>query len=199
MAKLTCESLISQDIVIDCDEQAAKGMESDGIIMNRDDIDFSKCVMDDENPLIIKQIVLKQGKKAFAIKQLGSKPFTGLKSDLNVGTYSNKWDTELPIMVLGNTPEIVANIIVGLTNGTFVEISRNVTKGKNGSAEYQVFGWNGGLRASAGTREPWSDDTEGGYLMTLKEEGAKLPAMFFFNQDSSTTAAAYEALKSAEE
>ena len=194
-ANTTCESLITKDIAIACQDIVTKGLESDGVIINRADIDFSATVFDDTNPLIIKQLVLKTGKKAYSIVQLGSKPFTGTKSDLNVGTYNNKWDTELPIMVLGNTPDVVNGIVEGLANGTFVCILRNVTKGQDGKGEYQIFGYAQGLRASAGTREPWSD-TEGGYLMTLKEEGAPHAAYFYFNTDSSTTAKAYEALKS---
>ena len=39
----TCESLIAQDIIIPCEDQVTKGLEGDGLIINRDDIDFTKC------------------------------------------------------------------------------------------------------------------------------------------------------------
>lgn len=193
----TCESLISKDIVIDCNEQVTKGMESDAAIINRDDIDFSKTVFDDENPNIIKQLVLKKGKKAYKVVQQGSTPYTGTKSELNVGTYRNSWNHEIPIVVLANTPDVCANIIDGLANGKFVLIVRNVSKGTDGKAEYQIFGYAQGLKASEGSNEKYSEDTEGGWLITLKEEQTPKCAMFFFNTDSETTATQYESLLNA--
>lgn len=193
----TCESLISKDIVIDCNEQVTKGMESDAAIINRDDIDFSKTVLDDENLNIIKQLVLKKGKKAYKVVQQGSTPYTGTKSELNVGTYRNSWNHEIPIVVLANTPDVCANIIDGLANGKFVLIVRNVSKGTDGKAEYQIFGYAQGLKASEGSNEKYSEDTEGGWLITLKEEQTPKCAMFFFNTDSETTATQYESLLNA--
>lgn len=193
----TCESLISKDIVIDCNEQVTKGLESDAAIINRDDIDFSKTVFDDENPNIIKQLILKKGKKAYKVVQQGSTPYTGAKSELNVGTYRNSWNHEIPIVVLANTPDVCANIIDGLANGKFVLIVRNVSKGTDGKAEYQVFGYAQGLRASEGSNEKYSEDTEGGWLITLKEEQTPKSALFFFNIDSETTATQYESLLNA--
>ena len=84
----TCESLIAQDIIIPCEDQVTKGLEGDGLIINRDDIDFTKSVVEGNT---IKTLVLKTGKKAYAIRQEGSKPFTGTKTELTVGTYRNSW------------------------------------------------------------------------------------------------------------
>jgi hypothetical protein len=41
----TCESLIAQDIIVPCEDQVTKGLEGDGLIINRDDIDFTKSVV----------------------------------------------------------------------------------------------------------------------------------------------------------
>lgn len=133
----TCESLIAQDIIIPCEDQVTKGLEGDGLIINRDDIDFTKCVVEGNT---IKTLVLKTGKKAYAIRQEGSKPFTGTKTELTVGTYRNSWKNTVAVVVLANTPDVCANIIDGLANGKFVIILRNLSKGADGSAEYQVFG-----------------------------------------------------------
>jgi len=194
MAVTTCESLISQDIAVACADQVTKGLESDGIIINRGDIDFSKTVFDEDNPCIIKQLVLKKGKKAYAIRQDGNTPFTGTKTELNVGTYRNTWNSEVAIIVLANTPDVCANIVDGLANGKYVVILRNISKGADGKGEFQVYGYAQGLKASAGTNEKYSDDTEGGWLITLQEEKAPKAAYFLFNTDTETTTAAYEAL-----
>ena len=192
-----CDYLISKAISVDCENQSVAGLEPNGLIINRDDIDFSATTFDAQNPNIIKTLVLKSGKKAYDIIQQGATPFTGVASNLNVGTYRNSWTHDVPIAILGNDPDIAANIIDKLSNGTFVVILRNVAKGATGDAEYQVYGYAQGLRASEGVNEKYSEDTDGGWLITLQEQRAPKSAMFFFNTDATTTATAYEALKGA--
>lgn len=192
-----CDHLISKAISVDCENQSVAGLEPNGLIINRDDIDFSATTFNAQNPNIIETLVLKTGKKAYDIIQQGATPFTGVASNLNVGTYRNTWTHDVPIAVLGNDPDIAANIIDKLSNGTFVVILRNVQKGTTGNAEYQVYGYAQGLRASEGVNEKYSEDTDGGWLITLQEQRAPKSAMFFFDTDSATTATAYEALKGA--
>lgn len=196
MTKL-CESLIKSDISFDCDNQSVRGLEPDGKIINRNDIDFSKTVFDDTHKNIIKTLVLKSGKKAYDVVQMGSTPFSGVQSTLNVGTYHNTWQHQIPIAVLNNTPEVCDEIIDGLANGSFVVILRNKAKGTDGSAEFQVYGYANGLVASAGTNEKYSEDTDGGWLMTLQETAATKSAMFYFNTDATTTAKQYDSLSTA--
>lgn len=194
MAKL-CESLIAKAIDFACDDLIVRGLESDGLIINRSDIDFAATVFDSKNPNIINSLVLKTGKKGYEVNQLGNTPFTGVQSTLEVGTYRNTWTHAIPIVVLSNTPEVAHDIIDGLSNGTFVVILRNKFKGSTGDAEYQVYGYTQGLVASEGTNDKYSEDTDGGWIITLQETGARMSAMFLFNTDATTTAAAYEALK----
>lgn len=194
MAVNICETLIAKDIAIACEDIVSKGFEADGIIINRADIDFTKTVFDDENKSIIKQLVLKSGKKGFKVVQNGNTPFTGTTSSLTVGTYGNKWTHEVKIVVLANTPDVTEGVIDKLANGKFVLILRNVTKGTDGKGEYQVYGYAQGMTCSAGENDKYSEDTEGGWLMTLQETSAPKSAMFLYNTDSSTTAAQYESL-----
>ena len=194
MAKL-CESLIAKAIDFACDDLIVRGLESDGLIINRSDIDFAATVFDSKNPNIINSLVLKTGKKGYEVNQLGNTPFTGVQSTLEVGTYRNTWTHAIPIVVLSNTPDVAHNIIDGLSNGTFVVILRNKFKGSTGDAEYQVYGYTQGLVASEGTNDKYSEDTDGGWIITLQETGARMSAMFLFNTDATTTAAAYESLK----
>lgn len=187
----TCESLIAQDIKIPCEDQVTKGLESDGLIINRNDIDFANTVIEGN---VIKTLVLKTGKKAYEIHQEGANPFTGTKTELNVGTYRNSWKNTVAIVVLANTPDVCSNIIDGLANGKFVVILRNLSKGADGGAEYQVFGFAQALKAASGENDKYSDDTEGGWLVTLEEESVPKAAYFFYDTSSETTAAKYQSL-----
>ena len=192
-----CETIISKDIAVACEDMVSKGMEADGVLINRGDVDFTATVFDDDNKNIIKQLVLKTGKKGYAVMQPGNTPYTGTKSSLVVGTYSNSWTHEVQIVVLANTPEVAAEIIDRLANGKFLLILRNVTKGTDGKGEFQIYGYAQGLTCSAGENDKYSEETEGGWLMTLQETSAPKSAMFLFNTDSETTTAQYESLKTA--
>lgn len=189
-----CDSLISKAIAIDCENPIVKGMEADAIICNRGDVDFAQCIFDPDNKNILKTFVLKSGKKGFAVAQMGQKPFSGAKTNMVAGTYRNTFTNEIPIAVLDNGPEVAQNIIDGLANGSFVLITKNVHKGAGGKAEYQVYGYFQGLRASAIDNEKYSEDTDGGWLVMLQETSVPKSALFYFNTDSSTTATAFGAL-----
>ena len=190
----TCESLLAQDIDFACADLVVKGLEKDGIIINRNDIDFSATTFNSTNPNIIESLVLKSGKAGHKVVQLGNTPFTGTQSTLEVGTYRNTWTHQIPLAILANDPDTCKDIIDGLANGTFVVILRNKFKGTSGDAEYQVYGYTQGLVASEGTNDKYSEDTDGGWLITLQETGTRQSAMWFFDTDAATTLAAYEAL-----
>ena len=189
-----CDSIISKGIAVDCENPIVKGFEADGIICNRGDIDFSKSVFDNDNKNILKTLMLKSGKKGYPVAQQGATPFSGAKTSLVTGTYRNTFTNEVPIAVLDNGPEVARDIIDGLANGTFVLILKNVHKGTSGKAEYQVYGYYQGLRASAIDNEKYSEDTDGGWLVTLQEISVPKSALFYFNTDSKTTETQFQSL-----
>lgn len=189
-----CDSIIAKGIAVDCENPIVKGLEADGIICNRGDIDFSQSVFDNDNKNILKTLVLKSGKKGFPVAQQGAKPFSGVKTNLVAGTYRNTFTNEVPIAVLDNGPEVARDIIDGLANGSFVLILKNVHKGTSGKAEYQVYGYYQGLRASAIDNEKYSEDTDGGWLVTLQETSVPKSALFYFNTDSKTTETQFKSL-----
>lgn len=189
-----CESILKADIVVDCDNMVTKGLEEDGLIINRKHVDFAKTVFGDTKN-VIKTLVLKKGQKGYSVVCPGSTPFTGTKISLVKGTYKNKWDSELPVVVMDNGPQVCQDIIEGLADGTFVVILRNKHKGTDGNAEYQVYGYYQGLAAETIENDKYSEDTDGGWLVTLKETGSPKAGMFYFNTDAETTATQFETLK----
>ena len=189
-----CDKLISQGIAENCDSPIVKGLESDGIIINRADIDFSKTVFDTTHKNIVKTLILKASKQGYKVVQTGNKPFDGAKITMAVGKYRNTFTNEIPIAVLDDGPEVAENIIDGLANGTFVLVLKNKHKGAAGNAEYQIYGYYQGLNASAIENDKYSEDTEGGWLVTLQETTAPKSALYYFNTDSTTTATQYDTL-----
>lgn len=192
----SCDSIIAKAIQANCDNPLVRGMEPDGVIINRGDIDFSKCVISSDNKNIITTLLLKAKKQGYPVVQLGQTPFTGTQTTLTTGTYHNTFQNQVQIVVLDNGPEVARDIIDGLANGSFVMILRNLTKGAKGEAEYQVYGYYQGLHATEINNEKYSEDTDGGWLVTMQESAAPKSALFFFDTDSTTTQAKYQSLMS---
>lgn len=186
-----CESLISQAITSDCDNPLVRGLEPDGVIINRSDVDFASCTISGNT---VSSLVLKTGKVGYAVKQLGATPFSGTATSLVAGTYHNTFTNTVAIAVLDNGPDVAANVIDGLANGSFVVVLRNKHTGTNGQSAYQIYGYFQGLSASAIEEEKYSEDLDGGWLVTLTETGAPKSALFFYNTSLSATETAFESL-----
>lgn len=196
-----CDNFIKQGISPSCDDPLVQGVEQRGVIINRDDIDFSAAVFNATRKNVIETIALKSGKKAYEVVVMGSTPFTGTNTALATGTYRNTFTNTVSIVILDNGPDVCENVIDGLANGEFVVILENKFKGLQkeenpGDPAFQVYGWYQGLRASEMTNDKYSEDTDGGWAVSLQETRAPKSGVFLFKTDYETTEAAVESLVS---
>lgn len=196
-----CDNFIKQGISPSCDDPLVQGVEQRGVIINRDDIDFSAAVFNATRKNVIETIALKSGKKGYEVVVMGSTPFTGTNTALATGTYRNTFTNTVSIVILDNGPDVCENVIDGLANGEFVVILENKFKGLQkeenpGDPAFQVYGWYQGLRASEMTNDKYSEDTDGGWAVSLQETRAPKSGVFLFKTDYETTAAAVESLVS---
>lgn len=196
-----CDNFIKQGISPSCDDPLVQGVEQRGVIINRDDIDFSAAVFNTTRKNVIETIALKSEKKAYEVVVMGSTPFTGTNTALATGTYRNTFTNTVSIVILDNGPDVCENVIDGLANGEFVVILENKFKGLQkeenpGDPAFQVYGWYQGLRASEMTNDKYSEDTDGGWAVSLQETRAPKSGVFLFKTDYETTAAAVESLVS---
>lgn len=192
-----CDKLIKQAISQNCANPITKGLEANGLIVNRQDIDFAATVFDATKKNVIKTLVLKTGKQAYEVFIPGSTPFTGTKTSMEKKTYQNTFTNDVSLVVLDNDPTVCENVIDGLAGGEFVCILRNKHKGADGSAEYQIYGYYQGLRAETLENDKYSEETEGGWSAALKETSVPKSALFYFNTDATTTATQYNTLLTA--
>nr|DAN89905.1 MAG TPA: hypothetical protein [Caudoviricetes sp.] len=197
-----CDKLIQQDIIFKCKDPIVKGVESHGVIVNRNDIDYDATIFDADKTNVIKTLVLKSGKKAYEIYVPGKNPFTGTTSTMNEGTYLNTFNHTVAMVVLDSGPDVCANIIDGLANGDFVVILENKYKslrkaGSPGDSSFQIYGWHQGLQATTLENDKYSEDTRGGWNVNLTETASPMSGMFLFNTDYDTTFASIESLKQA--
>lgn len=193
-----CDTILSTDILPDCDSPLIKGFESDGLIIPRANIE--SYTLNPSNPNEVNSIVLKTGTRGYECQQMGATPFNGSTQSLVVGTYANTWESSVQILVPTWGSTTAKDVVDALTNGENVVILRNKLKddglsNATGTAEYQIYGLWQGMRATAGERDANSDDTLGGVLLTLTESSSPKSGMFLVSNTAASNADLYNSLK----
>ena len=67
-----CDYAIKRDIVANCDDPLVPGVEQEGVIMNRKDVDFATVAFNATRKNVIETLALKEGKKAYKVIVPGS-------------------------------------------------------------------------------------------------------------------------------
>lgn len=194
-----CDNLIKKDIVPSCDDPITSGVEQEGIIANRADIDFSATTFNTTRKNVIETLAMKSGKKAYKVVVYGGTPFTGTNTALAAGTYRNTFTNTVNMVILANDPDVCGDIIDGLANGEFVVILENKAKGiqkeeNPGDSAFQVYGFYQGLKAAEISSDKYSEDTDGGWAISLTETKVPKSALFLYKTSYETTQKAVEAL-----
>ncbi len=187
-----CEDLIKQDIDINCDDSIVAGIEANGVIINRKDIDFTNVVFSDTHKNVIKTLPLKAGKKAYTIFVPGSTPFNNTATTMEKGTNRNTFTNDVGFVILNNDPDVCENIIDPMANGEFVIIYENRFKNINkaetpGDSAFQIVGYYQGLKGETLENNKYSEDTEGGWNVLLKELKSPKSGLFLYNTSYSVT------------
>lgn len=182
-----CDFKLAQDIAASCDNPQVQGLKNTGWLLNYDDIDRDNVAKDAENDLIVTSLPLLSGARAYNVYVPGKTPFTGTKAEMAEGTYRNKFNKTASIVVLDSGPDVAKKVINNLANGKFVFIMENKFQGDDKKNTFEIYGLEQGLTASELTNEKYSEDTDGGWAVTLVEENAPSSGMFFFSESISAT------------
>ena len=190
-----CDDILKKDISPSCDDPIVQGLEQEGVIMNRADVDFAATVFNATRKNVIETLAMKEKKKAYKVVVPGKTPFTGTTTALATGTYRNSFTNTITLVILANDPDVCADIVDGLANGSYVVVLENKYKGLQkeenpGDAAFQVFGYYQGLTATTIENNKYSEETEGGWSVTLEEQKVPKSALFLFKTS-------YEATKTA--
>ena len=186
----TCDFALAQDISVNCEKPQQAGLRNTGWLVNYDDIDWATLAQTDN---VVSKLALASG-RAYKVVVPGKTPFTGTQTALTTGTYLNKFTKTAAIVVLNSGPDVSKNVIDQLANGRFVFIFENKYRGADDKNTFEIYGLEQGLTASEMTNDKYSEDTDGGWLVTLQETSAPKSALFYFDTDSETTATKYETL-----
>ena len=179
----TCDYKIAKDINSGC-SNISKGVEKVGWIVNYYDVIKAQCEL---SANILASLALVSGAKGYKIIVPEGTPFNGTLIEAVVGTYKTKWNKTVQFVLLDSGPDVCADVIDKLANGKFVIVLENVYAGSDSKNKFEVYGFEQGLKLSAGTRDINSDETEGGWSITLQEQNAPSSGLFLFKTDEATT------------
>jgi hypothetical protein len=194
-----CDGLISTDVSVNCANPVIPGIESRGVIINREDVDFDNIEYDATRSNVIKELPLKTGKKGYAIVIPGTQPFNGTTTTLEVATIRNTFTNNLGAIILANDPDVCRKVIDSLASGKFVVVFENKYKNLRasstpGDSTFQIMGLSQGLVAATLENDKYSEDTQGGWNVVLTETGVPESALFFFDTNIANTRTNFNAL-----
>lgn len=194
MSAEICDFKLAKDIAGSCESPQVAGLKNTGYLINFDDIDWDALTKDQTNAKIVASLTLLSGKRAYKVIVPGNTPFTGTNAALAAGTYRNKFTKTANIVVLDSGPDVSKNVIDQLANGRFVFIFENKYAGADKKNTFEIYGLETGLVATEMTNEKYSEETDGGWAVTLVETGAPSSGLFFFNESITETRAALTSL-----
>lgn len=178
-----CQKVITSCVGADCNNPIFKGMEGKAWIFNKSEI--ASMTYDQTNTNLITAITMATydddgtdvAYVGYTIDQLGKTPFTGTTTSMTEGNVANKFTETLAFIVPDNSPT-AAMLLDNVANGKFVVVVENEYDGTDNKGKFQVYGAKKGLVCSAMERDAYSDDTDGGWSVTLTAEGTPNSALF---------------------
>lgn len=183
MSVQACDFLLQADLVAPCDGLSSAGLKNTGYIVNYDDVDWDNLTKDASNPNIVTSFVLKSvnnvAKHAYKVYVPGKTPYTGTNKALATGTYRNKFTKQVKLVVLSNGAGVCHDIIDQLANGRFVVILENDFQGATKDNTFEFYGLELGCAATEMSDDKYSEDTDGGWAVTLEETNAPTSGIFY--------------------
>lgn len=183
MSVQACDFLLQADLVAPCDGLSSAGLKNTGYIVNYDDVDWDNLTRDASNPNIVTSFVLKSvngvAKHAYKVYVPGKTPYTGTNKALSTGTYRNKFTKQVKLVVLSNGAAVSHDIIDQLANGRFVVILENDFQGATKDNTFEFYGLELGCAATEMSDDKYSEDTDGGWAVTLEETNAPTSGIFY--------------------
>lgn len=196
-----CDRSIQHDFGFDCANPPAAGLENEVLLINFDDIDRVASVVTTTPAangvgasVVLQKLVLKAGKKANTIQQVKTS-FNGTNVAQVDGTYTTGFTHTFAFVSFDRSPQ-AKQAIADMVNTRTVAVV--VNKSVTGESKYEVMGWYTGLGGTATVSQDYVDSAGAAAIaITLVSDQEPTLPLSFYDTDLETTAAAFEALKTA--
>lgn len=170
-----CDKKISACIKADCAKPNFAGIESKAWLFNKEDVVVSFSQTDAN---VVTDITTIGTAVGYTVTQFGKQPYSGTQTTLVEGNAGNKFTNTFNFIVPDNSHTASNKVIDNLANGKFIAVIQNSFEGSDGDSAYQVYGGKKGLTASAIDNDKYSEDTDGGWSISLVEENTPISGAF---------------------
>lgn len=183
MAVNICEKLLENCIGADCAKMPNTGMGANAWIFNKAQVD--SITYDQTNPNLATAITMKTHEvdnsdvayTGYRINQLGRVPYTGTQTAFNANDTMNNFTETFQFIYYDNSAEAALSIDQ-IANGRFIVVAENDFVGTTGTGRYQIYGAGKPLVASDISRDPYSDENLGAWVIQLQAENTSKSAVF---------------------
>lgn len=189
---VTC-GLLDADFVLNCDDRAKGGLESDILLFNRDDVDFDSITYDATNSNIVTNFQLKTGKTGYllqGVKQVNSTAWELVTQEFSFNTYKHTLNGTI-LTPSASNKEQAEKISSG---GRYVALVNRKYKGVSNEDAFEILGLECGLESE--TMTYGSGENNGVITFVLSsvegEEETSIPKTVL-ETDYATTLTAFEA------
>lgn len=182
-----CEDFLNQCIGASCENPIFTGVENKAWIFNKKDIASFTYSDDDSNVITAINMVEDEGtsRHGYTIDQLGKTPYTGTTTSMTEGNIANTFTENISFVVPDNSP-LAGMILDSLANGKYVVVIENEYDGSDNRGKFQVYGAKKGLVASAIENDKYSEDTNGGWSVTLTATNTPNSSLFIEHKTADT-------------
>lgn len=147
-----CDGLLTQDILLDCDNPTSPGIEVNVMLINQSDIDLAATVIDPTDKLLVTNLALKATATALVlqgIKQINSASTELVKKE----TSSDKWRHVFTGVVLSLNKETKKAVQEMSEGARLVAVIETKSKGAANADAFHILGLKMGLELNTAT---WS-------------------------------------------
>lgn len=189
-----CEKLVKSCIGADCSRMVTEGAEARAYLFNKSEISsltHAQTTAGTEDPNLITAIVMKEDAEqvsyvGYAVDQLGRQPYNGTNTTMEEGNYGNTFTETVQIFVPDNSPAS-ASLLDNMAGGKFLVVMENTFEGVDSKGKFQVYGSKKALTCTAMERQLYSDDTMGGWVVTLTATKQPTSGVFIYTTDETAT------------
>jgi len=147
---MACDGLITADILFDCVNGAVAGLETNVVLINRNDIDFAAGTFDPANKVLMTNLQLLAEKSGFlfqGVKQVNSSAFELVKKETGADKKKHIFAGVILNLSAANKLQL-ENMSEG---ASFVAVVHKKYKGAGGIEAFDVLGYDSGLELNVAT------------------------------------------------
>ncbi|KGO88095.1 hypothetical protein Q765_03305 [Flavobacterium rivuli WB 3.3-2 = DSM 21788] len=154
---IDCTGALTADILFDCENQGAGGIEQNVILINRDDIDRTLTTLDPTNNKVVSNITLKAGATGFkftGVKQSNGKAYELVKKENAPDKWKHTFSGVIFSPTLANKTQ-ANNMAQG---SKYVVVVEQIFKGIGNKDAFEVLGYGSGLELMSMTNNSKEND-----------------------------------------